>query len=404
MNLILIGICILVFAGQATGGMHPQASHLMLLFRWNPAGLIGHTFMHGDIFHLVFNMIFLWLFGNAVCSRVGNLAFLPIFLAAGVAGGIAHLITSRHPLVGASGAISGIIAFAMVLSPTSRVSCLFLGGLFGGIFTVNGFWLTLFWFARDVLSAFFVHGSIVAYWAHVGGFLAGGLMALGFLRLNLIGVTEDDGLTLPECLRSRRRAQEDASGIPERAPLASLDATFSSPPWLRWTVGLSLLFMYPLLNRKLNFDAPWLMLAGAVQIAPDIAGFFGDMAGGILWRHHAGKPTPIYGIAEKLTGEGRYVEAEAEYDKIMAEFPNETKPHLDLIDIAFKRLNDPRLAEQFYQRGIARLPTEEGRAWLAESYQRALQQHRSAAERSAPERRVIAFKRSEKTQRGAHDE
>ena len=132
------------------------------------------------------------------------------------------------------------------------------------------------------------------------------------------------------------------------------------------------------------------MLIGAVQIAPDIADFFGNLAGGLFWKHEEGPPTPIYGPAERFAGEGKYVEAEAEYEAIIEEFPDETKPHIDLIDIAFKRLDNPTLAQQFYERGMKKLRQEEDRQVLADAYGRALELH---FQPKTTVRRVISLNR-----------
>ena len=89
-------------------------------------GLIGYIFLHGDILHLAGNMLFLWVFGNAVCVRVGNLAYPFIFLALGAVAGIAHLSLNGAPAIGASGAINGIVGMFLVWFPTNHISVFYI--------------------------------------------------------------------------------------------------------------------------------------------------------------------------------------------------------------------------------------------------------------------------------------
>jgi len=379
-NIAIVAVCIVVFLLMMFGLVPRVIVDSLVLFRWNTIGLISHQFLHAGLFHLVFNMVFLWIFGNAVCGMIGNLAYLPVFLAPGVFGGLAHLVLKDGMLVGASGAISGIIAFAFVLAPTSRVNCLFYGGLFGGIFAVNAFWLIAFWFARDIWFAFFATETQVAHFAHIGGFVTGLIAAMSVVKAGLIEKEEDDPPTLLECLEKKEQTAGEESP-PARSRLATLDFSFSSPSWLRWCVSLPLLLGYPYLHIKNKFDAPWLMLVGAIQIGPDIANWFGNMAGGLLWPHDEGKPTPIYCIPENLAGEGKFAEAEAEYEEIMRQFPHETKPHTDLIDIALHRMDDTELAEKFYRNGMQMLKKAEGKRELTFAYEGALALHNARKKR-----------------------
>ncbi|MBI2437654.1 MAG: tetratricopeptide repeat protein [Lentisphaerae bacterium] len=134
---------------------------------------------------------------------------------------------------------------------------------------------------------------------------------------------------------------------------------------IRWGVGIPLiLFSYP----WLGYFGPFLVLLGSILIAPDIAGYFAKFAGNIIWPHHKGKPQPIYGIPRSLAAKGRYAEAEMEYEKIIQEFPHEATPHIEMINIAVVRLNNPELAEQLYQRGMGLLKNPEARETLTRMY------------------------------------
>ncbi|MBU4365497.1 MAG: tetratricopeptide repeat protein [Kiritimatiellae bacterium] len=135
---------------------------------------------------------------------------------------------------------------------------------------------------------------------------------------------------------------------------------------IRWGVGVPLvLFSYP----WLGWFGPFLVVLGSILIARDIAGYFATkFAGNIIWTHHDGKPKPIYGIPRSLAAKGRYAEAEKEYENIIQEFPNEVKPHIEMINIAIVRLNDAELAEQLYQRGMGLLQDPDDREMLTRMY------------------------------------
>jgi membrane associated rhomboid family serine protease len=130
-------------------------------------------FLHGSLGHLGFNMLFLWIFGNNIEDRFGHLRHLAFYVAAGVAATAYYVATSPHstvPLVGASGAIAGVMGAYLMLWPRARI----LGLL--GIFPIPlPAWLFLgFWFGSQFIGS---SGS-VAYGAHIGGFVFGMLVGL----------------------------------------------------------------------------------------------------------------------------------------------------------------------------------------------------------------------------------
>jgi len=124
------------------------------------------------------------------------------------------------------------------------------------------------------------------------------------------------------------------------------------------------MFSYPALGPL----SPFFALFGCVLIAPDIAGYFSRFMGNILWRHREGKPQPLYSIPESLVAKGKYAEAEIEYEKIIQAFPDEVKPHVDMINIAIRWMNNGQLAEKLYQRGMSLLKNQADRDVLTEMY------------------------------------
>ena len=162
-----------------------------VLTGWNPIGMVGHIFLHGGILHLAGNMIFLWVFGNAVCEKVGNIAYPFLFIGLGVAAGATHLLFSDHPAVGASGAISGVMAMCLIWFPINEISSFYFVWFFVfvryGWIEVSSYWLMLLWLAIQVIGAALSFGG-VAYWAHIGGFAAGFVLAIVLMTLKRVSM------------------------------------------------------------------------------------------------------------------------------------------------------------------------------------------------------------------------
>lgn len=158
---------------------------------WEITGLFGHMWLHGGIIHLIGNLIFLWLFGNAVCSKIGNVAYLPVYMGLGLIAAVSHLIFVGGPMIGASGAINGIVGMYLVFFPENSISC-FLILLFHPItFSVSGYWIILMWFAFDIWGAV-SGGQGVAYFAHIGGFAAGLGLAILMLKAKWVEMEKDE--------------------------------------------------------------------------------------------------------------------------------------------------------------------------------------------------------------------
>jgi len=156
-----------------------------------PLTLVSYQFLHGGWMHLISNMLFLWVFADNIEDAFGHVAFALFYLLCGVAGGLLHVAitpASDAPLVGASGAVSGIIGAYVVFSPKARVWILLFMRLplrIGAIWVLGG------WFLLQVISAFAAQGNNevqVAFWAHIGGFLAGFALTFAMRRRLLIRV------------------------------------------------------------------------------------------------------------------------------------------------------------------------------------------------------------------------
>ncbi|MHC4680526.1 MAG: rhomboid family intramembrane serine protease [Planctomycetota bacterium] len=180
---------------------------------WGVSGLFGHMWLHAGILHLVGNLIFLWLFGNAVCSKIGNLLYLPVYAGLGLIAGISHLIFSGGPVVGASGAINGIVGMYLVFFPENSISCFFWLFYRPITFSVSGCWMILLWFAFDIWGAM-SGGQGVAFVAHIGGFIAGFALAVLMLKMGWVAMQRDEKSLLQMLSMTKRTASGGSGGSP----------------------------------------------------------------------------------------------------------------------------------------------------------------------------------------------
>jgi membrane associated rhomboid family serine protease len=200
----IIALCALVYLWERSLGHDMDSAIFVLGFM--PATLFGHhgtspfgfvslsplatiftsMFMHAGILHIAGNMLFLWIFGNNVEDAMGHGRFLLFYLACGIAAALALAFVdpgSRLPMVGASGAISGVLAAYVLLFPRARVTVIVPLLIIFFPFVVSAFWVVTFWFLMQLVSAAASDPNQpgVAWWAHVGGFAAG-LVLTPFLK------------------------------------------------------------------------------------------------------------------------------------------------------------------------------------------------------------------------------
>ncbi len=145
--------------------------------------VITSMFLHGGWMHLIGNMLYLWVFGNNIEDRIGHIGFVYFYLLSGVGAAGAQVWInpeSSVPMLGASGAVSGVLGAYLVLYPRARVLTL-IPAFFLWLVEIRAFWFLLFWILLQVLnglpSLLFAStrpvGGGVAWWAHIGGFVAG---------------------------------------------------------------------------------------------------------------------------------------------------------------------------------------------------------------------------------------
>jgi len=157
---------------------------------------ISSMFLHGGWLHLLGNMLFFWVFGNNIEDSMGSVRFIVFYLLCGLAAAAAHVFVqpaSPVPTVGASGAVSGVMGAYLVLYPQVRVKMLFIWVIFIQILRVRAWLVLLWWLGWQILSGLpELTGmrpdvsSGVAFWAHVGGFVAGVVLVKLFENPRLV--------------------------------------------------------------------------------------------------------------------------------------------------------------------------------------------------------------------------
>ncbi|MEO7931562.1 MAG: rhomboid family intramembrane serine protease [Chthoniobacterales bacterium] len=201
-NLAVIGLCILVFLGFYTNYLPENLVPWLIFSSENWLGLITSSLMHASWGHLIGNMIFLWVFGNALCGVMNWALYLALFFLLGGAADLIHLLIDGHPVLGASGAISGLLGVFMALYPLNRVHSFYFIVFKFGLWDVPGWLLLTCWFILQFLSLWSGPEDI-AYWAHIGGFVSGLGLGLLLSKLELVDVGEYDNPSLLDILLRR---------------------------------------------------------------------------------------------------------------------------------------------------------------------------------------------------------
>ena len=150
--------------------------------------LVTSQFLHGGVFHLASNMLYLWIFADNVEDRLGPARFLLLYLGSGIAAALAQMLAAPHasvPMVGASGAIAGILGAYLLLFPAAKIVTLVPVGWFWDTvelpaFLFLGFWFLLQWIQGLTSIGQMAHVGGIAVWAHIGGFVSGmlGILAM----------------------------------------------------------------------------------------------------------------------------------------------------------------------------------------------------------------------------------
>jgi membrane associated rhomboid family serine protease len=159
--------------------------------------LVTYMFLHGGWLHIIFNLLFLWVFGDNIEDALGHLRYAVFFLLCGIAGGLAYCFsdpTATSPLIGASGAVAGVVGAYLILRPCARVEVLLLGII---PMKLDAFWVIGMWALSQIWHVLISDQPGVAWWAHVGGLATGAL---------LVVVMRQPGVELFDCVRPQEPA------------------------------------------------------------------------------------------------------------------------------------------------------------------------------------------------------
>jgi len=185
-NSLLVALTVIAYL--AIGPANGYAHHAFILTYWSPSGILGHIFMHGDFWHLAGNMVFLWVFGNAVCSRIGNLWYPLLYLGLGVVTAILAMPEPGSGAVGASAAINGVIGLFIILFPLSRIKMLItVFYAWGDVLWLPSLFMVGLWFAFDVYGLATGAGR-VGYGAHIAGLLSGVGLGIVLVRCGWVAI------------------------------------------------------------------------------------------------------------------------------------------------------------------------------------------------------------------------
>jgi len=141
-----------------------------------PLTLFSSMFLHGGFLHILGNMLYLWIFGNNLEDTLGRLRFIFFYLLSGLAAALAQVFAdpqSTVPMIGASGAIAGVLGGYLLLFPTARILTLFFIIIFVKLIYLPAIIVLGFWFFMQLLNVGGKQGGDVAWFAHIGGFVTG---------------------------------------------------------------------------------------------------------------------------------------------------------------------------------------------------------------------------------------
>ena len=199
----LIGICVVIFLMQL-GSQSYRTGQLFYSYGLIPSVLMGYDqlpmdlyavpayltiftsmFMHGGFMHLIGNMLYMWIFADNIEDSLGPKKFIIFYLLSGIGAATAQILMDTHsqvPMVGASGAIGGVLGAYLINHPNARVLVLIPFGFFSQLIKIKALYVLGFWFVLQFINSAMMssQGGGVAYAAHIGGFVSGVVLILFF--------------------------------------------------------------------------------------------------------------------------------------------------------------------------------------------------------------------------------
>ena len=193
----IIGLCVVIFLFQISSQSY-KTGELFYSYGLIPSVLMGHNqlpmdlyavpafitiftsmFMHGGFMHLIGNMLYMWIFADNIEDNLGITKFIIFYLLCGIGAAMTQVLMDTHsqiPMIGASGAIGGVLGAYLINHPKAKVLVLIPFGFFSQLLKIKALYVLGFWFILQFISS----GGGVAYAAHIGGFVSGMILILFF--------------------------------------------------------------------------------------------------------------------------------------------------------------------------------------------------------------------------------
>ena len=197
----IIGLCTVIFLIQISSESY-KTGELFYSYGLIPSVLMGHNqlpmdlyaipafitifssmFMHGGFMHLIGNMLYMWIFADNIEDNLGVTKFIIFYLLCGIGAAMTQVLMDTHsqiPMIGASGAIGGVLGAYLINHPKAKVLVLIPFGFFSQLLKIKALYVLGFWFILQFISS----GGGVAYAAHIGGFVSGMILILFFNKIS----------------------------------------------------------------------------------------------------------------------------------------------------------------------------------------------------------------------------
>jgi len=200
---LIIGLCIFIFIIQLSSNTY-RTGELFYSYGLIPSVLMGYDklpldlyaipayatifssmFMHGGFMHLIGNMLYMWIFADNIEDNLGPTKFIIFYLFSGIGAAMAQVLmdtNSQIPMIGASGAIGGVLGAYLINHPNAKVLVLIPFGFFSQLIKIRALYVLGFWFVLQFINSSLMssEGGGVAYAAHIGGFVSGMILILFF--------------------------------------------------------------------------------------------------------------------------------------------------------------------------------------------------------------------------------
>jgi membrane associated rhomboid family serine protease len=312
---------------------------------------ITYAFLHANLLHIVGNMLFLYIFGNNINDRMGNLGYLAFYLSGAVVAGIGYVIFDRqNPVLGASGAVAAVTGAYLILLPRSNISILYFF-FFVGVVEIASLWFILIFFLMDVVGEVapqFMGGTqAVAHAAHITGTLFGAALCIILLATGLLPRDQFDVVALAQRW-NRRRVYRDvvASGYdPFGVGAVRRGRMAAAPPAPPDAATQRILD----LRAQISAASAGHDLAGATRLYQQLLALDPNQ---VLSR------SAQMDIATYLASQHQYPQAAAAYEQLVRFYP--TYEQIEQVDLMLgmiygRYLNRPDQAKVCLRRAIARL-------------------------------------------------